>query len=195
MIVVLVLLFFVGLLHSNSKLSLSYFPKDLQRTLCTYMVTGGLVHLATEITKAYVGYLRPFFYEHCQPSEDFSQYTNPDYSEDIRRSFPSGHASVAFATMTLFSLYLDGRFGVRSAAMVVPHDGKHNDKEYRKLVAVMTTTPTRRQRLVSVLSLLPIGLALYIASSRIVDNAHFPADVMAGSLIGFGIAKFTHGLW
>ena len=50
-------------------------------------------------------------------------------------------------------------------------------------------------RLVSVLALLPMAVALWIAASRVRDNKHFPADVIAGSLIGLAIATYTHGLW
>ena len=104
---------------SDRAMSHFVFPSDRHGTLCVYLFSGGLVHLGTELTKAYVGYLRPFFYQHCQPSPDYSQCTNPNYKEDIRRSFPSGHASVAFCLLTLFSLYLQHKFGVaRSSSLV-----------------------------------------------------------------------------
>jgi membrane-associated phospholipid phosphatase len=48
---------------------------------------------------------------------------------------------------------------------------------------------------VSILCLLPLALALFIASSRVVDNKHFPADVVAGSVLGFSIARYFHFLW
>jgi membrane-associated phospholipid phosphatase len=43
--------------------------------------------------------------------------------------------------------------------------------------------------------LLPMGLALFIAASRVVDNKHFPADVVGGSLLGAAISYYVYGLW
>jgi membrane-associated phospholipid phosphatase len=40
-----------------------------------------------------------------------------------------------------------------------------------------------------------MGLATIIATSRVVDNKHFPADVVGGSVLGLGIAVYINGLW
>ena len=40
-----------------------------------------------------------------------------------------------------------------------------------------------------------MGLALWIAASRVRDNQHFPADATGGALIGFAAAMYSHGLW
>jgi membrane-associated phospholipid phosphatase len=49
--------------------------------------------------------------------------------------------------------------------------------------------------MVSMLSLVPIGVALFIAVSRLYDNKHFPADVVSGAILGASVSLFVHGLW
>lgn len=44
-------------------------------TLCVYLVSFGLTMTTTYEMKKYVGYLRPIFYNLCQPSSDYSQCT------------------------------------------------------------------------------------------------------------------------
>jgi membrane-associated phospholipid phosphatase len=44
-----------------------------------------------------------------------------------------------------------------------------------------------------VFCLFPVGLAAWVAVSRILDHAHAPADIVAGSLIGGMCAVFFHG--
>ena len=244
---------------------------DVHATVCVYLVTMGLNHLATDAVKLYVGYLRPIFYNECQPTDDYSACTNNDtVVDELRKSFPSGHASTAFAGLSLLTLYLHTRWGMGyyqrsgrrrqqqqhySAAMAHAHtyppsSQQPNDRlvyaapsttnnnntsmtasTTREGTAttlashwnerpVHTTTTTMyhaspeddlmyhsnnnhhdvyrqvmQRRLGSVLSLLPMALALFIAASRVVDNKHFPADVVGGAVLGASIASFTHNLW
>jgi membrane-associated phospholipid phosphatase len=51
------------------------------------------------------------------------------------------------------------------------------------------------ERIKSVISYAPLILAGFIAASRVVDNKHFPADVIGGAILGASIAKLVHGVW
>ena len=239
---------------------------DVHATVCVYLVTMGLNHLATDAVKLYVGYLRPIFYNQCQPTDDYSACTNNDtVVDELRKSFPSGHASTAFAGLSLLTLYLHTRWGMgyyqrsrrrrqhSSTAMANTHTYPPSSQQPNdRLVYAAPSTnnndtgvtaPTTREgtattlaspwnerpvhtttsmyhaspeddwtyhnnnnhhdvyrqvmqrRLGSVLALLPMALALFIAASRVVDNKHFPADVVGGAVLGASIASFTHNLW
>lgn len=156
---------------------------DVHGTACVYLIALGLTHLATEAIKRYVGYLRPSFYSVCEPSDNYEECTSDD-SNDARKSFVSGHASVAFCGMMLLTLYCHERFGLPRAKKVVLQDG-----------TALTSISPYRGRVVSIVSLAPLAAATFIAASRVVDNKHFPADVVGGSLLGGSIAIFIHGLW
>ncbi|KAG7340695.1 PAP2 superfamily protein [Nitzschia inconspicua] len=81
----------------------------LHRTACVYAAGLGTTILVTDALKLYVGYLRPIFYDQCQPDETFEVCQNDD--RQIRLSFPSGHASLSVCGMLLISQYLEQCFG------------------------------------------------------------------------------------
>jgi membrane-associated phospholipid phosphatase len=185
---------------------------EARRTICTYLIAFGLTVLTTECIKRYVGFLRPSFYDLCEPTGDFTSCT-AGKSEDARRSFPSGHASVAFCGLSLLSLYLEERaFGISTvtAQVVLPclsassssglmEEGESDDDNINSsggIVVVRYNTKTPQlYRLYSILCLSPIALAIYVAASRVVDNKHFPADVVGGAVLGAVCARFAHRLW
>ena len=157
---------------------------DTHATGCVYLVALGLNHFATEAIKLYVGWLRPVFLSVCEPSEDYQTCTNdPTDVTQVRLSFVSGHASSAFCGLMLLARYIHERFGLPAATRVVQTE----------------SLPQARSlylgRFVSMLSLLPLAVAAFVACSRVVDNRHFPADVVGGALLGGSIALFVHGLW
>lgn len=51
------------------------------------------------------------------------------------------------------------------------------------------------RRLGSILALLPMFFSIWSACTRLVDNMHFPADVVGGAVLGSGIAVYCHPLW
>jgi membrane-associated phospholipid phosphatase len=171
----LLLIFLAALLPLAVQLLLGKFVlrsvRDIMATICCYPVAIALTNLVTVAMKLYCGYLRPSFFQLCQPDDDMSDCTASTES-NARMSFPSGHASLSFCGLMLFSRFLEVRFGVAS-----------------------NKRPNGRHRLMSMLSLAPLGLATFIASSRVVDNRHFPADIVAGALLGGSLASFTHGVW
>jgi membrane-associated phospholipid phosphatase len=70
--------------------------KDLQTITLMYLETFGWVGSVTELTKASVRRLRPFVYNPDVPFDNKS-------SSDSRKSFLSGHSSVAFASAAFIS--------------------------------------------------------------------------------------------
>lgn len=190
---------------------------DMHRTFCIYLVAFAITMSTTELVKNYVGYLRPIFYEKCEPNEDYTACTSSD-TNDVRKSFPSGHASSSFCGLLLLyvtnelekvnecewysssahkcfsysfpishlskrTLYLHYRFGVPGYKSA----GTSALKPY--------TEDPRFYRLASIVSLLPMILAVFIAASRVHDNKHHPADVVGGALLGGSVANYVHGLW
>jgi membrane-associated phospholipid phosphatase len=194
-------------------------------TICTYLVAFGINIVCTDLVKAYCGYLRPVFYDLCNPEAAGSaSCTSSSRTEaGARRSFPSGHASMSFCGLTLLTLFLHTRLGMPSClrhgqhGTVRQHRGEApEDDDYNVALRqgnetgeaivpgtrttaaasiVITAQNPMRYRCISILSLIPMGLALFIAASRVADNRHFPADVVGGSLLGASIASFVHGLW
>jgi membrane-associated phospholipid phosphatase len=168
---------------------------DTHAAICVNLVAHGTTHLATESLKLYVGYLRPVFYQYCVPGDDYQECTGTSSEvADVRKSFPSGHASTAFCGLTILSLYLHNRFGVPSvrALQKLPVDEATNTMRWK--VVYLVKTPFY-YRCISFFSMAPLALALFIAASRVVDNKHFPADVIGGAILGASISRFVNGLW
>jgi membrane-associated phospholipid phosphatase len=89
--------------------------------------------------------------------------------QDGRKAFPSGHASLSFASLLYTSLYL-------SAVLKI-----YNRPEWR---------PTS---LLSVaLTLAPVVLAAFIALSRVIDFRHSAYDIFWGSFLGSVIAWWSY---
>lgn len=181
---------------------------DKHSTVCIYMVALSLTQLVTDVIKMYCGYLRPIFYTICQPNETYDTCTNTNTdSESYRRSFPSGHASTSFCGLTLLSLFLHTKYGIpcmkRKLAMgyssnITLSSQQHQLYQINNNSNTASSSKVRDPliyRGISVLSLLPMGVACFIAASRVVDNKHFPADITAGSIIGTTIAYYIHYLW
>jgi diacylglycerol diphosphate phosphatase / phosphatidate phosphatase len=188
----LALIFFAAFLPLFIQVALSLIrrqPEDSSASVCVYLVAFGLNAVATESVKLYAGYLRPIFYHVCEPEADYQSCASGS-ANSARKSFPSGHASQSFCGLTLLALFLHARFGlgsIREIRPVVGLDPVHYIVAYKKRPSLY--------RMISVLSLLPMALALFIAASRVHDNKHFPADVVGGAVLGGSIAVFVNGLW
>ncbi|CAN8069302.1 unnamed protein product [Agarophyton chilense] len=139
--------------------------------------------LTVELLKGYVGRLRPSFAEAClaHPApygEDALSrvFRNDDdcpgddrhLLHDMRRSFPSGHASLALGGGAYVQLCL-------LALAQGAHDGR-------------TATA------VFLLGCVPCAFGFGVGASRVVDAAHHVGDVAVGSLIGVWAAatQFWH---
>ena len=166
---------------------------DTHAALCMYLLTMGMKIFVVECIKNYAGYLRPSFYNMCQFNPATLVCDNENTS--ARESFPSGHAATALSSMTLLSLYLLGKVvggtkqrgivvGLRNAAVpLLDHDN------------YFIWTPSLLSKALSVFAIAPIGLGMFIATSRVRDNWHHPADILCGGIIGACCALFAHSLW
>lgn len=140
----------------------------------------------TDTIKVATGFPRPNFYSYCDYAgrrSNASAYlaaTNPNVLGDVRRclapeadvhesqlSFPSGHASISFAGMTLTALFARHALGVRPGAHFSPS---------------------------ALLAASPLILAAWIALTRVRDRYHHPVDVVCGAVLGAlgGRAAWRH---
>ena len=129
-----------------------------------FLATG----IATDLVKLAVGRPRPCFLARCFPhgvpaevplEDGFPACEDPGASgvKDGYKSFPSGHASLAFAGLGFLSLYLVHSLRLRRGA----------GKPWRRLAAT-----------------LPWLGALMVGVSRVHDYRHNPSDVLAGAALG-----------
>jgi len=130
------------------------------RLLSLLYATGSTV-VTVDIIKRYCGYWRPYFFDECH--YDAGGCTKKD--GDIYRSFPSGHASTSAVTLVHTSLCLLG-----AARCGRPQPRLRGKVDVGNLTLL--------------LCLGPAFLALWIAATRVKENDHWPADVVAGTAIG-----------
>ena len=148
----------------------------------------------TYAIKCYVGYLRPVYYDHCVPFEDYHGCSID--KSFIHVSFPSSHSSLSFCGMTLLALFLDRtwrqyRSRCRWIQAMESTPVKNNACDIFNLLPV-----TYWERFVSLfLVMVPMAVALLVSCTRIYNNYHYPADVLTGAVLGGAIAVFCHSLW
>lgn len=153
-------------------------PKgDVHASLCFYFVTVGTSWFLTDMIKVYTSFPRPNFYAMCQFDTETLQCASDSqhYLSESRLSFPSGHASLAFSSMTALTLFLLGKVSI------------HRN--------ISTKAISFKTRLLYFVSFSPMLLAWFVAASRVHDYWHHPADIVAGALIGSGCALCFHGMW
>ena len=141
--------------------------------------------------------------------------------KELHKSFVSGHASFSFVGGTLLTLFLERSFGLSSVEVAIRKPTQNNaqvssgnpeeeemqpispsssnlesgdDTRSGNQVAVYRRDPGLR-RLGSILSLVPMFFSIWSACTRLVDNMHFPADVVGGAILGASIAAYCHPLW
>lgn len=152
-------------------------PLRLRLQLLSQLWIGLLSSLAcamllTNAIKVSVGRLRPDFIARCIPVSAADSVLCTGAYADVRegrKSFPSGHTTVAFAGLFYLSLVLAGRL----AAVSTPRAGS-----LWKAVVVAA----------------PWFVALLIGLSRIADYWHHWQDVLIGGLIGHAAALGAHRL-
>jgi diacylglycerol diphosphate phosphatase/phosphatidate phosphatase len=160
---------------------------NVHKTMCVYFTAIGITAALTNVIKFYVGYLRPTFMQGCEPDENY-EYCTSGNDREMRLSFPSGHASLSFCGLGALSFYLEMRYGITGSRILL------YDKPSGEML-MGYNQPVRYRRIVTILCYIPMVIAGFIASSRLVDNMHFPADVIGGTLLGASVAWLSHGTW
>lgn len=162
---------------------------DLHHAILAGLLFSVLITaILTVAVKDAVGRPRPDFFWRCFP-DGVPKYNNvtgdvichgkPGVIKEGYKSFPSGHASAAFAGLGFLSWYLAGKL-------------KAFDR--RGHVAKLCIV------------LLPLLLATMVAISRVTDYWHHWQDVFAGGVLGLVVASFCylqffpppyseHGVW
>ncbi|RAH41579.1 phosphatase PAP2 family protein [Aspergillus brunneoviolaceus CBS 621.78] len=110
------------------------------------------------------------------------QATDSKTLRDGFAGFPSGHSSFSWSGLLYLSLWLGAKF-----ARAVPASPAHyRDASSRAAAATAATAAPPVYLLV--LTVIPIGGALYICGTRYMDYMHAGWDILGGSLIGIVFA-------
>ncbi|POM62392.1 Phosphatidic acid phosphatase [Phytophthora palmivora] len=147
-------------------------PHDTRDYLLALAQAASMSELLTEFTKNLTGRFRPSFHDMCGWQYDVvwdgvtNLCTDPVGEKEGRKSFPSGHASFAWSTMLVLTLYLLGRSRVNCKT--------RSDSAMRG----------GRKMLKLVLCFVPSFVAAWVAITRSIDNWHHYSDILAGSIIG-----------
>ncbi|ETW00961.1 hypothetical protein H310_06608 [Aphanomyces invadans] len=150
---------------------LRYVRNDSRDFLLTLFISSAVCQLLTHFAKAMTGRFRPCFYDMCKwdTTVIWDGVTNlcrdPKGEAEGRKSFPSGHASSAFSTLFLLTLYLLGRSKLLSASSLATRRGFVASAAFFVAFA-------------------PTMVAMWIAITRSQDNWHHYSDILAGSVIG-----------
>ncbi|KAK3826727.1 MAG: phosphatidic acid phosphatase type 2/haloperoxidase [Linnemannia gamsii] len=156
-------------------------PYDFHNGLLGLLLSVLLTTIFTQVIKVSVGKHRPDFLARCVPmmngapliydrplqlwTIDVCTQTDKHILKDGMRSFPSGHASTAFAGLVYLALWMGGKMHV------------FDRKGYS---------------LKPVLLFMPILAAILIAVSRVQDYRHSATDVTWGAIIGIIFAVFSY---
>lgn len=144
--------------------------------------------LMVSIAKNTIGRLRPNFLQLCNPKkcptdsptefliepecEPAENVTNHDLI-DARKSFMSGHSAFSFYFAIFLTFYLQERL-----SSTIKRQSASMPKQWAK--TLFTGLKIARP----FLQVAMLGLALFIALSRVMDYKHHPLDVLSGGLLG-----------
>lgn len=164
----------IPICNTNDKMCRFFHHQMVFDTIAGALETFFLTVTITETFKYGFGRLRPDFLDRY---ERFQCQSNPGEKEcvDGQLSFISGHSSTSFAMATYASLVIGGR--------LVWGRGPRNSQDQSGRIAGLLMQASL------------LGIASYIAASRIQDGRHHIEDVVVGSLVGFGVANLSYWLY
>ncbi|KAK9894111.1 acid phosphatase/Vanadium-dependent haloperoxidase [Cystobasidium minutum MCA 4210] len=154
---------------------------DLHAAVLGEVLSLALTISITTVIKVLVGRPRPDIIARCRPesgAENGVPYglvtsaicttTNLGRLQEGFRSFPSGHASTAFAGLGFFAFYIAGK---------------------------MHLFDQRGHTIKAWITVIPFTGAALIALTRVTDYRHHATDIIAGSLLGLGLSYFSYRLY
>lgn len=155
----------------------------LQSRFGGFLTSIGLSEGITQLLKLLIQRRRPNFYALCGwNTEKLKCTASLSLLREANFSFPSGHSSLTCCSMTFLMWLALGC--VLSGARTT--DGTSTNVG-RRIALVQFQT------LLSIV--LPLGFAVYVAASRLIDHWHHPADVLAGLTLGFSMGTVGYHLW
>jgi membrane-associated phospholipid phosphatase len=158
----------------------------MQARMGSFVTAVGLSESTTQLLKLLIQRRRPNFYALCGWNMEQRACTAPLHElRDANFSFPSGHSSLTCCGMTfLMWLFLGMAWTTRQSAR-----GKNSYIErWLSRVEVFQCT--------TVLAILvPLGWAVFVGTTRLVDNWHHPVDVLAGLVLGFSMGTIAYHVW
>ncbi|AFN83948.1 membrane associated phosphatidic acid [Encephalitozoon romaleae SJ-2008] len=159
-VIPLVLMFVILRINTIERVYEVYFYLSF---LLACLITSSIV----ENMKNIIGRLRPDFLSRCSPAGGKCT-GNPRVILEGRRSFPSGHTSIAACGFIFLMLFASKEFGLP------------------RLRAKMN------QVFVFLLYLAFLMVPIAVGASRVMDSKHFISDVVGGGVIGVlvGVARF-----
>eukprot|EP01086_Lenisia_limosa_P010244 TRINITY_DN34331_c0_g1_i1.p1 TRINITY_DN34331_c0_g1~~TRINITY_DN34331_c0_g1_i1.p1 ORF type:complete len:278 (+),score=15.77 TRINITY_DN34331_c0_g1_i1:84-917(+) len=160
----------IGVIISGLDAHFSPSPYKLQafqRTFFGFAMSVALSDFFGSFLKQTVGRPRPSFFEECEWNSGQHQCGDEHEEQNARRSFPSGHTSLAFAGMVFAAGWI--------------------------LIRLKSPSFEKLRCRLSFLPMALVLLATWVGATRTQDNRHNPSDVLGGMLLGICGAAFS--LW
>jgi diacylglycerol diphosphate phosphatase / phosphatidate phosphatase len=169
-----------------TEFSINYRARTLLATANVWALglfeANGITVLVTAILKLLVGRPRPYFAKVCVAYVAKSKtLCTGDASavSEARKSFPSGHSALSFAAAIYTSVYLVGALTQKTTYAPIGQASQSRG-------APLHGPGPKTWKLVVIV--LPPMLAALVAVSRTIDYHHNYGDVVAGAIIGSGVA-------
>lgn len=141
---------------------------ETHAAICGFLVSFALSSVTTSSLKLYVGRLRPNFFDKCEFETTTLECLSESGEEQARKSFPSGHSSLVFVGMTYLTIFLLGKAGSYHRNYWFPASSSQSQDINNEKLHPYTIHLIRR--LLSIIAILPMIFAYYVAASRIVDK-------------------------
>jgi diacylglycerol diphosphate phosphatase / phosphatidate phosphatase len=156
--------------------------------LCAFSTAIGLAEGSTQLLKVFVQRRRPNFYALCGWDSTSKTCTAPiENLREANSSFPSGHSSLSACAMTAGMWQFLGLIvAVSSSKFIIVGNGK-------KKRQVRSLELTQCSAFFAIV--VPLGWAIFVAATRLVDHWHHPSDVLAGLVLGATMGTIGYHLW